>query len=107
MSDCNKPIKIPYVWTEGDQEPEIGFVLPGGLLVSDFTITLDMTQPDGAVINIAASDLGGSQGTFPWAATSLKQGFNQRAIVRRIKISDGKPQSSATILIDVKGRPGG
>ena len=107
MSECVKPVRIDYVWTEGDETPEIEFTLPGGLLVADFTITLDLTQPDGTVVSIAAVDLGGSQGKFVWTSTSLLQGFNQRAVIRRIRIADSKPQTSKTLLIDVRGRPGG
>ena len=94
---------IPYEWTEGDQQPEIGFKLPDGLLVSSFTITLEIQRPDLANVSIPATDLGGSTGTFPWAPTDLVCGEGQRS---QIKIVNGstEPETTEDFLIDVKAR---
>lgn len=103
---CSRSIKIPYVWTEGDTEPKLGtFTLPDGLVVSDYTITLTLEQPDGTLEVIAATDLGGSLFEFEWSAGSLLTGINQRAQLKMVRVSDGAietPQSN--ILIDVQER---
>jgi hypothetical protein len=93
----------PIVWFEGDTLPEIGFVLPDGLLVADFTITLQLERPDGTIGTRSAVDLGGSSGKFTWAADSLQAGPNQRAQILRI---DGSldERIDGEFLIDVKPR---
>ncbi|HEU02307.1 MAG TPA: hypothetical protein ENH89_18700 [Aurantimonas coralicida] len=105
MTDCAKPVQIPYVWTEGDTLPEISFVLPGGLLVADFTVTLRLDRPDDTTITRPAIDLGGSEGKFAWAPTDLIPGLGQRSQIDRVDGS-GDVQSSEIMLIDVRPRVG-
>lgn len=92
-------------WREGDTLPEIGFVLPDGATVADFTITLRLKRPDGTIETRAAIDLGGSSGKFDWASDSLQAGPNQRAEILRI---DGSLDELTfpTFLIDVEPRVG-
>ena len=110
MVDCDKPITLPHVWTEGDTLPEIGFVLPAGQAVADFTVTLRLERPDGTTITKAAVDLGGSRGKFTWAGTSpgpadFIPGRNQRAQIDRVDGS-GNLWSSDIMLINVRSRVG-
>jgi hypothetical protein len=74
----------PITWHEGDTLPEIGFVLPDGELVADFTLTLRLERPDGTIETRAAVDLGGSSGKFTWAPDSLQAGLNQRFEILRV-----------------------
>lgn len=92
-------------WRAGDTLPEIGFVLPDGLAVADFTISLRLERPDGTVEERVAVDLGGSKGKFTWAVDSLQVGDNQRAEILRI---DGASDewTSPPFLIDVQPRVG-
>ncbi len=83
---CDPP-KIEYVWTAGDELPEIAFVLPDSLAVADFTITLRVDRPDGTVEAITATDLGGSAGKFVWEPTSLIAGDNQRCQFQMVNAS--------------------
>ncbi|KKK87864.1 hypothetical protein LCGC14_2748950 [marine sediment metagenome] len=103
MSDCPKPVKIPFEWTEGNTLPDVGFVLPGGQAVSAFTITLRLDRPDDTVVVKTAIDLGGSLGKFVWAAADLIAGENQRA---QMTLDDGSGgiQTLETMLIDVRGK---
>lgn len=101
---CADRLQIPYLWTEGDTAPKLGtFTLPGGLLAADYTIQLLHEKPDGIIEVLAATDLGGSQFEFEWAAGSLVAGRGQRAQLRTTRIADGAIETpSPTLLIDVQ-----
>jgi hypothetical protein len=102
-SCCESPQTISNRWREGDTLPEIGFVLPSGQAVADFTITLRVERPDGSVLTKTAIDLGGSQGKFTWDATDLQAGVNQRCQIRRVDGSSDE-LTSPTFLICVDER---
>ena len=70
-------------WREGDLQPRIEFTLADGALVSASTIALRVRRPDGTILSIGATDLGGSDGEFVFAADSLQAGPNQRAELHR------------------------
>lgn len=103
---CDRALRVPHLWTEGDTAPKLGtFTLPDGLLVSDFTIELLLERSDGVVETIAATGLGGSQFEFAWLATTLIPGRNQRAQIKTTRISDSAVETpSTTLLIDVQER---
>ena len=105
MTVCAEHGRFDYVWTEGDTQPEIGFILPDGLLVSDFAITLRIERPDGFVVTQPAIDLGGSKLKFAWAPTDLIAGRNQRTQVTRVDFA-GDEQSLDIVLLDVQAKVG-
>lgn len=106
MPVSESPPIVDYIWTEGNRVPEIGFTLPAGALVSAFTITLGIERPDGTELSIAATDLGGSRGSFPWLAADLITGARQRCQIHRTEIATGLPQSSQLFLINVRSKIG-
>ena len=101
-----KPQSIQTRWREGDTLPEIGFVLPNGQAVADFTtLELRLARPDGTILTKPAVDLGGSNGKFTWATTDLQAGDNQRAEIHRID-GAGDELTSPAFLISVDPRVG-
>jgi hypothetical protein len=98
-----QPPKIDHIWTEGDRQPEIEFVLHDDEPVSAFTITLNVDRPDGTVAVIGATEIAGSRGKFEWLATSLQAGENQRCQMKIIETASSEPRTPPQdFLIDVK-----
>jgi len=105
MGACDGTQKISTAWREGDTLPEIGFVLPDGAAVADYTIELRVSRPDGTILVKPAVDLGGSAGKFTWATTDLQEGANQRCEIHRVDAAFDELTSPA-FLIDVEPRVG-
>lgn len=103
MSHVKKFQKIDYLWTEGDTKPLIGFTLPNNRQVVDEIVKLRLEQPDGTIVTIAASDLGGPNGQFEWGADDLVAGANQRVQIKSTDIA-ALVQTTETFLIDVQGK---
>ncbi len=101
----NGLLKVPYLWTEDDTKPAVGFVLADNAQVSDNTVKLRIEQPDGTVVEVAATDLGGPNGQFEFTDGDLVAGLNQLAQVEAV---DGaaKIQTSESFLIDVQAKLG-
>ncbi len=102
---CDRQPGFQTRWREGDNLPEIGFVLPDGELVADYTLELRVARPDGTILVKPAIDQGGSAGKFTWDDDDLQAGEGQRCEIHRIDGS-GDEFTSPAFLISVDPRVG-